>query len=66
MSGRIAKAPVDIPKGVDIKIDASGDVHAKGKMGEMSFKLHPKIKVKQVTLSPFVNTSFKHIYISIL
>jgi len=41
---RIAKAPVTVPAGVDIKID-DGIVTAKGPKGELSFELSPGIEV---------------------
>ena len=41
---RIAKAPITIPSGVDIKIDG-GVVSAKGPKGELSFDLSPGIEL---------------------
>ncbi|MEM7196338.1 MAG: 50S ribosomal protein L6 [Pseudomonadota bacterium] len=43
---RIAKAPIEIPSGVDIKID-DGIVSAKGPKGELSFSLSPEIRLSQ-------------------
>ena len=43
---RIANKPVDIPSGVDIKVDGQ-NVRAKGSVGEMEITLHPSVKVEQ-------------------
>lgn len=41
---RVAKAPINIPKGVDIKVD-SNNMTVKGTLGQLSFKLNPLVKV---------------------
>lgn len=43
---RIANKPVDLPSGVDIKLDGQ-NVRAKGSKGEMELSLHPSVKVVQ-------------------
>ncbi|MEM7304049.1 MAG: 50S ribosomal protein L6 [Pseudomonadota bacterium] len=43
---RIANKPVEIPSGVDIKVDGQS-VRAKGSVGEMEITLHPSVKVEQ-------------------
>lgn len=43
---RIANKPVEVPSGVDIKIDGQ-NVTAKGSKGEMSLALHPTVQVVQ-------------------
>ena len=43
---RIANKPVEIPSGVDIKIEGQS-VRAKGSVGEMEISLHPSVKVEQ-------------------
>ena len=43
---RIAKQPVKLPSGVEIKLDGQ-DVRAKGAKGEMVLSLHPTVKVVQ-------------------
>ena len=52
---RIAKSPIDLPAGVDCKLDGH-DVSVKGGKGSMVFSLHPDVKVeiedKQVKVSP--------------
>ncbi|MGB5775520.1 MAG: 50S ribosomal protein L6 [Sedimenticolaceae bacterium] len=42
---RIAKAPISVPKGVDIKIDGQ-DVSVKGSKGSLALKVHPSVSVK--------------------
>ena len=44
---RVAKSPVVIPKGVEIKLDG-GNINVKGKNGELSLALHSDVEVKQV------------------
>jgi len=41
---RIAKSPIELPKGVEIK-HQDGDVHVKGPKGELSVKLHPNVSM---------------------
>lgn len=41
---RIGKEPINVPKGVEIKLDKS-KVQVKGPKGELSVELHPKIAV---------------------
>ena len=43
---RIANQPVEVPSGVDIKLDGQ-NVRAKGAKGEMELSLHPTVKVVQ-------------------
>ena len=43
---RIATQPVEIPSGVEVKIDGQ-NVRAKGSKGEMVLALHPTVKVVQ-------------------
>ena len=43
---RIAKAPIAIPSGVDVKID-NGSITAKGPKGELSFDYGSSINVKE-------------------
>lgn len=47
MGGRVAKAPIVVPEGVTIDIKDNGNVFSKGKQGEMSVQLHPKITLRQ-------------------
>ncbi len=52
---RIAKSPIDLPSGVDLKLDGQR-VTVKGGKGSMEFSVHPDVKVemedKQVKISP--------------
>ncbi|MBI4665567.1 MAG: 50S ribosomal protein L6 [Nitrospinae bacterium] len=41
---RIGKKPIDVPAGVDVKIDG-GNVTVKGKLGQLSRQVHPNMKV---------------------
>lgn len=43
---RIAKAPVAIPAGVDIKL-SEGQISVKGKQGELSLDVHHFVEIKQ-------------------
>ena len=43
---RIANKPVEVPSGVDIKLNGQS-VRAKGSVGEMELILHPSVKVEQ-------------------
>lgn len=43
---RIANKPVELPSGVDIKLDGQ-NVTAKGSVGEMVLAVHPSVKVVQ-------------------
>ncbi|MBE5215959.1 50S ribosomal protein L6 [Pectobacterium sp. A535-S3-A17] len=43
---RVAKAPVVIPAGVEVKLNGQ-DVSIKGKNGELSRKIHDSVEVKQ-------------------
>lgn len=43
---RIAKAPIGVPKGVTVEI-AGQMVKVKGSKGDMSWTVHPKVKVAQ-------------------
>lgn len=42
---RIANAPINVPTGVDVKVDQS-NVVVKGKGGEMSFNLHEGVQIE--------------------
>jgi len=42
---RVAKAPVTIPSGVDVKIDGS-DVTIKGTAGQLSYKIHNDVSLE--------------------
>ena len=42
---RIAKAPIGVPKGVDVKIDGH-DVSVKGSKGSLALRVHPSVSVK--------------------
>jgi large subunit ribosomal protein L6 len=52
---RIAKSPIDLPSGVDLKLEGQ-QVTVKGSKGSMVFSVHPDVKVekedKQVRISP--------------
>ena len=41
---RIGKKPVEVPKGVTVKVDGSS-IHAKGPKGELAWGFHPKMSV---------------------
>jgi large subunit ribosomal protein L6 len=43
---RVAKEPVSIPKGVEVKLDGS-DLEIKGSIGSLSLKIHESVEVKQ-------------------
>ncbi len=43
---RIGRLPIEVPAGVDVKIDGSY-VHVKGPKGEMEFTFSPDITIKQ-------------------
>lgn len=43
---RIAKKPVDIPSGVEVKI-GEGSVLVKGPKGAMAMDIHPRVQVRQ-------------------
>ncbi len=43
---RVGKKPVEIPSGVDIKLD-KGSVTIKGPLGEISQPVHPKLAVRK-------------------
>ena len=43
---RIAKSPVIVPAGVEIKIDGQS-VNVKGKNGQLSLEVHPSVEVSQ-------------------
>jgi large subunit ribosomal protein L6 len=43
---RIAKYPVDVPKGVEVKL-ADGLLSIKGPKGRIEYRVHPKVKVTQ-------------------
>lgn len=52
---RIAKSPIDLPSGVEFKVDGQ-QVSVKGGKGSMDFTVHPSVLVsiedKQVVVSP--------------
>ena len=43
---RVAKMPIDLPKGVDYKLDGR-TVTVKGGKGDMTLELYPQIEIKQ-------------------
>ena len=43
---RIAKAPIELPSGVDIKV-AGSEVSVKGPKGNLAMKLHPNVSIEQ-------------------
>ncbi|AKH68611.1 ribosomal protein L6, bacterial type [Spongiibacter sp. IMCC21906] len=43
---RVAKSPVTIPKGVEVKLDASS-IAVKGKNGNLSMPLHGDVEIKE-------------------
>src|SRR5690554_2805031 len=43
---RVAKSPVTIPKGVEVKLDA-GRIAVKGKNGDLSMPLHSDVEIRQ-------------------
>ena len=43
---RIGRLPIEVPAGVDVKIDGSY-VHVKGPKGEMEFSFSPEINIKK-------------------
>ena len=45
---RIGNAQIDLPEGVEINISADNQVTVKGKLGELSEKVHQDIKVNIV------------------
>ncbi len=44
---RIGNRPVDIPKGVEVRLDGRA-VHVKGPKGELSLDIHPDLQVEMV------------------
>lgn len=44
---RVAKAPIVIPAGVEVKLNGQ-EITVKGKKGELSREIHPYVEVKQV------------------
>lgn len=44
---RIGKLPIQIPEGVEVKIEKNRTIKVKGPKGELAQKIHPDIKVKQ-------------------
>ena len=42
---RIGSAPISIPSGVEIKVEAGNMVHVKGPKGELVQKIDPDLKV---------------------
>jgi large subunit ribosomal protein L6 len=52
---RIAKAPIDVPNGVEIKF-AAGEVSVKGPKGNLVQKMHPSVNLEQedntITVKP--------------
>jgi large subunit ribosomal protein L6 len=43
---RIGKLPINIPQGVEIKIDKDNTVTVKGKLGQLQQKVHPDLKIE--------------------
>lgn len=56
---RIAKAPIELPSGVEVKI-ATGEVSVKGPKGNLVQKLHSNVSVEQedntITVKPAANS----------
>lgn len=44
---RIAKAPIQVPKGVEIDIKG-GEVKVKGPKGNLTLRLHPNVRIEKV------------------
>ena len=44
---RIGRAPIAIPAGVEIKIEADNTVTVKGPKGTLTQKFHPNMSIKQ-------------------
>lgn len=42
---RIAKNPIAVPAGVELKIDGQS-VNVKGKNGQLSFDVHPSVEIQ--------------------
>ena len=42
---RIGKKPIDIPKGVEVKVGEGNFVTVKGPKGELSYKFNPELKI---------------------
>ena len=55
---RIANQPVQIPSGVEIKLDGQ-NVKAKGANGELNLSVHPSVKVRQEDGSIAVQSTTK-------
>jgi len=57
---RIAKAPIDLPSGVEIKV-SGGEVSVKGPKGNLVQKLHPSVHLEQedktITVKPANDSS---------
>jgi len=47
---RIAKSPVVVPAGVEVKVDGQS-VNVKGKNGQLSLDVHPSVSVSQEVCS---------------
>ena len=47
MVSRVAKVPVEVPKGTEIRINGQ-DLTFKGKLGEVNYSVHPLVQVKLV------------------
>ena len=43
---RIAKAPISVPKGISVEI-SNQEVRVKGSKGNLSWIVHPKVRVAQ-------------------
>ncbi len=43
---RIGKLPIDLPQGVEVKIEPGNLVTVKGPKGSLTFKFHPKMEIK--------------------
>lgn len=43
---RIGKKPIAIPDGVTVRLD-NGSVHVKGPKGELTYEMHPLVKIAQ-------------------
>jgi large subunit ribosomal protein L6 len=47
MVSRVAKVPIEVPKGTAVQISGQ-NVHFKGKLGEINFAAHPLVQVKVI------------------
>ncbi len=45
MVSRVAKVPINIPKGTEVKV-SEGNLHCKGKLGQINRMIHPLVEVR--------------------